>query len=114
MTVGIRRQCNGTRRRFCSSFEYPGFSVRLGVAPSCTARSRRRLMDILCPRCGTPATPAGHEDGRAFFRCEICNRVWMTDLTIAAAGRTHGAPTRVLVVDDSDQLVEIVAAWLED
>jgi DNA-binding response OmpR family regulator len=71
-------------------------------------------MDILCPRCGTPATPAGHEDGRAFFRCEICNRVWMTDLTIAAAGRTHGAPTRVLVVDDSDQLVEIVAAWLED
>lgn len=71
-------------------------------------------MDILCPRCGTSATPAGHEDGRAFFRCEICNRVWMTDLTIAATHRSQGAPTRVLVVDDSDQLVELVAAWLED
>jgi len=72
-------------------------------------------MDILCPRCGTPATPAGHEDARAFYRCEFCNRVWMTHLSSAAAGRTEGAAsTRVLVVDDSDQLVGLVAAWLED
>jgi CheY-like chemotaxis protein len=72
-------------------------------------------MDILCPRCGTLATPAGHEDARAFFRCEICNRVWMTHLTAATAGRVgESALTRVLVVDDSDQLVGLVAAWLED
>jgi CheY-like chemotaxis protein len=62
-----------------------------------------------------PATPAGHEDARVFFRCEICNRVWMTCLTAGATGRDVGAtPTRVLVVDDSDQLVGLVGAWLED
>jgi CheY-like chemotaxis protein len=62
-----------------------------------------------------PASPAGHEDARAFFRCEICNRVWMTYLTAAAAARVRGPePTRVLVVDDSDQLVGLVGAWLED
>lgn len=72
-------------------------------------------MDIMCPRCGTPATPAGHEDGRAFYRCEICNRVWMTPLTAGTSGRSVGqAPTRVLVVDDSDQLVGLIGAWLED
>lgn len=70
-------------------------------------------MDILCPRCGTPATPAGHEDARAFYRCEICNRVWMTYLAIGSSSH-RGAPARVLVVDDSDQLVTLVAAWLED
>jgi CheY-like chemotaxis protein len=70
-------------------------------------------MDILCPRCGTPATPAGHEDARAFYRCENCNRVWMTYLC-AAAGPRADQSVRVLVVDDSDQLVELVAAWLED
>jgi CheY-like chemotaxis protein len=72
-------------------------------------------MDILCPRCGTPAIPAGHEDARAFFRCEICNRVWMAHLTAATAGRLPGqAQTRVLVVDDSDHLVSLVSGWLED
>src|SRR5436190_15397433 len=72
-------------------------------------------MDITCPRCGTTAIPAGHEDARAFFQCEICNRVWMTHLTAGTSGRTTGAaPVRVLVVDDSDQLVELVGAWLED
>jgi len=72
-------------------------------------------MDILCPRCGTPAMPAGHEDARAFYRCEICNRVWMTHLTAGSSARNVGqAPTRVLVVDDSDQLVELIGAWLED
>ena len=70
-------------------------------------------MDILCPRCGTPATPAGHEDARAFYRCEICNRVWMTYLAVGTSGQ-RGRATRVLVVDDSDQLVTLVAAWLED
>jgi CheY-like chemotaxis protein len=38
----------------------------------------------------------------------------MTYLTAGAAGRTRGAETRVLVVDDSDQLVGLLAAWLED
>lgn len=71
-------------------------------------------MDILCPRCSRPATPAGHEDARAFYRCEICNRVWMTYLTAGTSGRTGSRPTRVLVVDDSDQLVTLLGAWLED
>jgi CheY-like chemotaxis protein len=61
-----------------------------------------------------PASPAGHEDARAFFRCEICNRIWMTYLTAAAARVRGPQPTRVLVVDDSDQLVGLVGAWLED
>jgi CheY-like chemotaxis protein len=69
-------------------------------------------MDTFCPRCGTPATPAGHEDARAIYRCEICNRVWMTYL--AASTRAGGRTARVLVVDDSDQLVGLIAAWLED
>lgn len=71
-------------------------------------------MDILCPRCGSPATPAGHEDARAFYRCENCNRVWMTHLAASIARGTAGETARVLVVDDSDQLVGLVAAWLED
>jgi len=72
-------------------------------------------MDIRCPRCGNQAIPAGHEDARAFFRCEKCNRVWVTHLTAATTGRLPGATPRmrVLVVDDSDQLVELIAAWLE-
>ena len=71
-------------------------------------------MDILCPRCGTPATPAGHEDARAFYRCELCNRVWMTHLVGQVQRADGAAPTRVLVIDDSDQLAELVGAWLED
>ena len=73
-------------------------------------------MDIRCPRCGNQAIPAGHEDARAFFRCEKCNRVWVTHLTAATTGRIPGMrpQTRVLVVDDSDQLVRLVEAWLED
>jgi CheY-like chemotaxis protein len=39
----------------------------------------------------------------------------MTYLAAGAAVPADGcAPTRVLVVDDSDQLVELVGAWLED
>jgi DNA-binding response OmpR family regulator len=71
-------------------------------------------MDIRCPRCGSPATPAGHEDARAFYQCEKCNRVWMVHLTAGTAGRVDGPNTRVLVVDDSDQLVGLVGMWLED
>jgi CheY-like chemotaxis protein len=69
-------------------------------------------MNILCPRCGTPATPAGHEDARAFYRCESCNRVWMTELASPLGRADSASPTRVLVVDDSDQLADLVAAWL--
>jgi CheY-like chemotaxis protein len=72
------------------------------------------VTDILCPRCGILTTPAGHEDARAFYQCETCNRVWMTSIgsgTLAGGAR---AASRVLVVDDSDQLVGLVAAWLED
>ena len=72
-------------------------------------------MDNPCPRCGRPGIPAGHEDGRAFFRCEFCNRVWMIQLSAGMLSSTPApAPTRVLVVDDSDQLVGLIVAWLED
>jgi CheY-like chemotaxis protein len=38
----------------------------------------------------------------------------MTHLAAGIARSTAGETTRVLVVDDSDQLVGLVAAWLED
>jgi len=71
-------------------------------------------MTMVCPRCGNPAHAAGHEDARAFFQCETCNRVWMVHLTAATSGRPQAPRTRVLVVDDSDQLVGLVGMWLED
>jgi CheY-like chemotaxis protein len=71
-------------------------------------------MDIRCTRCGTTAVPAGHEDARAFYQCEKCNRVWMMDLTAATVGRTQTPQTRVLVVDDADMLVTLIETWLED
>jgi CheY-like chemotaxis protein len=70
-------------------------------------------MDIRCARCGTTALPAGHEDARAFYQCEKCNRVWMVHLTAATSGRTE-PPTRVLIVDDEHSLVSLVGMWLED
>ncbi len=71
-------------------------------------------MDIRCARCGTVAAPAGHEDARAFYQCEKCNRVWMVHLTAGTSGRSRVPPVRVLVVDDSDQLVSLIEMWLED
>jgi len=71
-------------------------------------------MDICCSRCGIPATPAGHEDARAFYQCEKCNRVWMLHLTSGTSGRAETPRTRVLVVDDSDPLVQLIAMWLDD
>ena len=71
-------------------------------------------MDIRCSRCGLPAVPAGHEDARAFYQCEKCNRVWMVHLTAGTTGRSQVPPVRVLVVDDSDQLVSLIEMWLED
>jgi CheY-like chemotaxis protein len=71
-------------------------------------------MDIRCARCGVPAVPAGHEDARAFYQCEKCNRVWMVHLTAGTSGRSRVPPVRVLVVDDSDQLVALIEMWLED
>lgn len=71
-------------------------------------------MDIRCARCGTTAVPAGHEDARAFYQCEKCNRVWMIHLTAATSGRVQTPQTRVLVVDDADMLVTLIETWLED
>jgi CheY-like chemotaxis protein len=71
-------------------------------------------MDIRCSRCGIEATPAGHEDARAFYQCEKCNRVWMVHLTAGTSGRSQVPPVRVLVVDDSDQLVALIEMWLQD
>ena len=73
-------------------------------------------MDICCPRCGALAEPAGHEDARAFFQCPNCRRVWATHIAAALTRpetRTVPAP-RILVADDSPELLGLLAAWLED
>lgn len=74
-------------------------------------------MDIQCPRCGSEATPAGHEDARAYYQCPNCNRVWATVLTSLAGRegpRSSRGSVRILIVDDSDDLRGLIAAWLED
>jgi CheY-like chemotaxis protein len=65
-----------------------------------------------CPRCGADAVFAGYEDARTFYQCEKCKRVWPT--MIAAPPVSAGTPVRVLVADDSDLLVGLIASWLED
>src|SRR3972149_447440 len=65
-----------------------------------------------CPRCGADAVFAGYEDARTFYQCEKCKRVWPIQIAPATPG-AH-TPVRVLVADDSDLLVGLVAAWLED
>lgn len=72
-------------------------------------------MDICCPRCGGPAEEAGHEDGRGYFACARCRRVWSAPLALLApTPRAAGSVTRVMVVDDSEQMVGLLAMWLED
>jgi CheY-like chemotaxis protein len=73
-------------------------------------------MDICCPRCGGLAEPAGHEDARAFFRCPTCDRIWATHISAIADRATTGAlpAPRVLVADDSPEMLGLLAAWLED
>jgi CheY-like chemotaxis protein len=72
-------------------------------------------MEQRCPLCGSPAIPAGHEDARAYFQCENCKRVWATALTaLEWSDDDHREHSRVLVVDDSNQLVDIVSLWLQD
>jgi len=70
-------------------------------------------MTIRCPRCGNLASPAGHEDARAFYQCENCDRVWMTFLTSSVID-TARPTAKVLVVDDSDELLGLLGAWLQD
>lgn len=69
-------------------------------------------MEIRCPRCGNLAVPAGHEDARAFYQCEKCDRVWMTFLSPQIA--SPAVTAKVLVVDDSDALLGLIGAWLQD
>lgn len=75
-------------------------------------------MDIVCPGCGALAEPAGHEDGRAFFQCATCGRAWAAHIGAPAAEpavRLEAARApRVLVADDSPEMLGLLAAWLED
>lgn len=65
-----------------------------------------------CPRCGGHAEFAGYEDARTFYQCEECKRVWTTMVTeVVDAG---SPPVQILIADDSDLLVGLVAAWLEE
>ena len=72
-------------------------------------------MNILRPRCGGLAEPAGHEDARAFFQCPTCSRVWATHISASAtlSFPTANAP-RVLIADDSREMLGLLTAWLED
>lgn len=72
-----------------------------------------KVMEIRCPHCGNLAAPAGHEDGRAFYQCVKCDRVWMTFLT-SKPPATGEPTTKVLVVDDSDELLGLIGAWLQE
>ena len=65
-----------------------------------------------CPRCGADAVFAGYEDARTFYQCEKCKRVW--PMMIAPPPPSARTPVRVLVADDSDLLVGLIASWLED
>jgi CheY-like chemotaxis protein len=74
-------------------------------------------MDIRCPKCLAAALPAGHEDGRAFYQCLGCACVWATDLSAVAGVRKDGhgdRMPRVLVADDSPEILGLMASWLED
>jgi CheY-like chemotaxis protein len=65
-----------------------------------------------CPRCGADAVFAGYEDARTFYQCEKCKRVW--PIMVVAPSPSARTPVRVLVADDSDLLVGLIASWLED
>lgn len=73
-------------------------------------------MNITCPRCGGPAEPAGHEDARAFFQCPACSRVWATHLSalVERATARSTPPARVLVADDSPEMLGLLSAWFEE
>jgi len=71
-------------------------------------------MNICCPRCGGLAEPAGHEDARAFFQCPTCARVWATHISASATSHTPALAPRVLIADDSREMLGLLAAWLED
>src|SRR5439155_26803931 len=65
-----------------------------------------------CPRCGADAVFVGYEDARTFYQCEKCKRVWTMRVAESLAGRR--TPVRVLIADDSDLVVGLIASWLED
>lgn len=76
-----------------------------------------RIPDTRCPRCGGPAEPAGHEDARAFFQCSLCSRIWATHLSAIVVRRddeNRPATPRVLIADDSPEMLGLMSAWLED
>ena len=75
-----------------------------------------RISDTRCPRCGASAEPVGHEDARAFFQCSACARVWATHMSAIAArnARDPQSVPRVLVADDSPEMLGLMSAWLED
>ena len=73
------------------------------------------FMDITCPRCGGLAEPAGHEDARAFYQCPTCDRVWATHISVLTQQTPRSTPVpRVLVADDSPEMLGLLSAWLED
>lgn len=71
-------------------------------------------MDMRCPRCGVPAEFVGQEDGRVYYSCAACKRVWPSPL-VPPDSRVPGEPfARVLVADDSESTVQLLAIWFEE
>src|SRR5215831_14158545 len=104
--------------RTCSRSAVPSAPRRRIASPRCIVCRAAVVftdsaMEIRCPRCGNLAAPAGHEDARAFYQCEKCDRVWMTFLTSGLV-ETAKPTTKVLVVDDSNELLGLIGAWLQD
>ena len=62
------------------------------------------------------AEPAGFEDARAYFQCPTCARVWATHISLAdpSPGTLVSAAPRVLIAEDSPEMLGLLAAWLED
>jgi len=101
---------------FCSVRAYPGDSRFTASWADAGLRGAVPYMDISCPRCGGLAEPAGHEDARAFFQCPTCARVWATHISaLANHGSAPARPApRVLIVDDSPEMLGLLTAWVED
>jgi DNA-binding response OmpR family regulator len=72
-------------------------------------------MDTHCPSCGIPSEPAGHEDAWAYYACPLCGRAWSIPITTRLSGEGRFAnPLRVLIVDDSEQMLGLLSLLLED
>ena len=58
--------------------------------------------------------PAGHEDARAFYQCEKCNRVWMTFLADDRPAEHARASARSSSSTTRTNCSGLMDAWLQE